>query len=313
MEKNQINWNQADGPQDISMDGLPKAYPQFAENNITSNPVEQQIQKDPNGPTRYREFDDVSMTGGGDFIEDDEPFDEIDLPSKGYFYRNKKSSVRVGYLTAADENIITSPNLVQSGKMIDTLLRKKIKDRNVNINELLPGDKQAILIFLRATGYGNEYPIILIDPLTGDEFESIVDLNDLKYKEILQIPDELGEFIYKLPKSGKSVKVRLLTEKDQQEIDEILEKRKKIYGDNNISTSLTSRLEKMIMEIDGNRDKTYITEYIQKMYAFDSLSLRSFVRKLEPGVDLSLKIKSPSGEIIETEMPFNRNFFWPKL
>lgn len=307
-EKNQINWDKPAGPDnDINTDSLPKSYPQFSEQQ------QPQQTKDPNGVTRYVEFDERAILNEGEFINDNEPFDLIELPSKGYFYRNKKDKVRVGYLTAADENIITSPNLIQNGRMIDVLLRKKIKDKDVSINELLPGDKQAILIFLRATGYGHEYPITLTDPLTGEEFEYVVNLNDLKYKEIIKTPNEKGEFEFTLPKCKDNVMVRLLSEKDQQEIDEILEQRRKVYGESNISIGLTSRLERSIMEINGNRDKSYISEYIQQMLAFDSLSLRGFIKKLEPGVDLTLNIKAPSGEMIKTELPFNRNFFWPQL
>jgi len=199
-EKNRINWNESvNKSNDINLDDLPKSYPQFTEKSMKQDVINNQP-VDPQGETRYVEFDERAILGDGDFINDNEPFDVIDLPSKGYFYKNKKNTVRVGYLTAADENIITSPNLLQNGNMIDILLRKKIKDKDINIHELLPGDKQAILIFLRSTGYGNDYPIILIDPLTGEQFEHIVDLQTLKVKELIEVPDNQGEFSYTLPK-----------------------------------------------------------------------------------------------------------------
>jgi hypothetical protein len=315
--KQRINWNAENNPQqpiyqlsesqDIDTDKLPKRYNQF-DTTKNEKPKKEQVET-----TRYSEFDEQAFLNQTGFIEDNEPFDVIDLPSKGYFYPNKKNSLRVGYLTAADENILTSPNLIQSGKVIDVLLRKKIKDRDVDVTKLLPGDRTAVMLFLRATGYGKEYPIMLTDPITGEEFEYIVDLSTLPIKEINEIPDSNGEFIFELPRSKKNIKVRLLTPEDEKEINDIEEKRKVAYGQNYISTRLTMRLERAIIEINGERNKTQIAEYIQQMPAFDSLMVRSFLIKIEPGIDTQIKVKAPSGEYIQTNIPFGPNFFWPKL
>jgi hypothetical protein len=302
-----ISWNESTSPEeDINLDKLPKQYPQF---DTTGG--EKQIKKPE--VDRYVEFDENIYLNQTGFIEDNEPFDVIDLPSKGYFYPNKKSKVRVGYLTAADENILTSPNLIQSGKMIDVLLRRKIKDKDIEISKLLPGDRTAIMLFLRSTGYGKDYSIIVIDPFDGKEFEHIVDLSLLPIKEITEAPDERGEFSYILPKTKKKVKLRLLNPDDDREIEKNETGRRTAYGENYISNKLTMRLERSIMEIDDNRDKTFISEYIPGMPAYDSLSIRSYLSKIEPGVDTSLKIIAPSGEIVNTTIPFGTDFFWPKL
>ena len=99
--------------------------------------------------------------------------DVISLPSQGRFYKNKKSTVKVAYLTAADENILTSPNLLQNGKVIDVLLDRKVIDQDIKPGQMLSGDKNAILFFLRATGYGEMYPVELTDPKTGSKFETL--------------------------------------------------------------------------------------------------------------------------------------------
>jgi len=315
--KPRINWNdpdtpppaafQANEPQDIDVDKLPKRYDQF-----DTTKGNQQIESKQE-ETRYAEFDEKAFTDQTGFIEDNEPFDVIELPSKGYFYPNKKSHVRVGYLTAADENILTSPNLVQSGKVIDVLLRRKIKDKDIDVSKMLLGDKTAVMLFLRATGYGHEYPVMLIDPATGEEFEYVIDLNSLPNKELTEIPNERGEFSYTLPRTKKSIKIRLLNPDDEKDINEIESKRKQTYGDNYISNRLTMRLERAIVEIDGNRDKSFISEFIPTMPAFDSLSVRSFINKIEPGIDTTISVKAPSGEMLQTSIPFGPSFFWPKL
>ena len=122
------------------------------------------------------------------------PFDVIPLPSGGLLYPGQQGNVKVEYMTAMDENILTSPNLIKSGKVIDVLMERKIKESPVPMDQLLIGDRNAIMIWLRATGYGEIYPVKLTDPNSGVEFEHEIDLNALKTKELPKgvEPDENG-------------------------------------------------------------------------------------------------------------------------
>lgn len=128
-------------------------------------------------------------------------YDVVSLPSNGEAYKNKTSRIPVGYLTAYDENFITSPNLYRDGLVIDFLLKNKIMNKNINIDELLKGDVDAIILFLRATSYGTDFPVVANDPETGRQIESVVDLSKLKYKEFKLKGDENGYFDYELPLS----------------------------------------------------------------------------------------------------------------
>tara|TARA_Y100001938_G_C8008076_1_gene388448 strand:- start:205 stop:972 length:768 start_codon:yes stop_codon:yes gene_type:complete len=240
------------------------------------------------------------------------PFDVIELPSKGVLYQGNISHVKVEYLTAADENILTSPNLLQSGKVIDYLLEQKIKQAGVSSSDLLVGDRNAIMIFLRATGYGEMYPVKLTDPENGQEFEYEINLSELKTKELGATPDEKGEFSFSLPRSKKEIKFRLLTAKDESEILARVEKRSKIVK-GSVSNTLTYRLERQITEIDGNRDKAYIAKFVTVMPAFDSLKFREYVDEIEPGVDLNVEVESPTGNFFRTPLPITLQFFWPNL
>ena len=105
------------------------------------------------------------------------PYDIIELPSQGIFYSNNKKTVKVSYLTAADENILTSPGLINSGEVMDILLKTKILDKDINPIELAECDKEAIFIFLRNTAFGTEYVFNLVDPTTGKDFKHTVDLS----------------------------------------------------------------------------------------------------------------------------------------
>lgn len=243
--------------------------------------------------------------------ESNQPYDVIPLPSKGLFYQNKKASIKVSYLTAADENILLSPNLLKSGKALDVLLERKILDKDINIKDLLPGDRDAIFVFLRTTGYGHIYPVKLKDPKTGDDFDYDVDLSNIKYKEIIE-PDSNGEYMIELPLSKSKIKFRMLSTNDLNEIEEAEEKKKKLMKFY-LDETVTKRLERLIMEIDGDRDKSRIAQFINSMKIGDSVAIRKAYSKHEPGIDMNLEVEAPSGEFFRTSIPISTSFFWPDI
>ena len=112
------------------------------------------------------------------------PYDVVTLPSQGIFYKNKKTSIKITYLNASDENLLASPALQDSGDLVDTLLSRKILDKDISVNDMPECDKEAILIFLRNTAFGTDYSIKLTDPKTKEEFDHTIDLSILKTKEI---------------------------------------------------------------------------------------------------------------------------------
>ena len=153
-----------------------------------------------------------------DNSNNNEAYDIIPLPSNGECYSSKIGRLPVAYLTAYDENLITSPNLYRDGLVIDLLLKNKIKDKSINIDNLVSGDVDAIVLFLRATSYGTDFPISVTDPKTGQNIETVVDLSTIKTKEFKLKGDENGHFDYKLPKSGKLVKFKYLTRKEEKDL-----------------------------------------------------------------------------------------------
>ena len=237
------------------------------------------------------------------------PFDVLELPSKGLLYPGRPATVKVEYLTAADENILTSPNLIRSGKVLDVLLQKKIKSSEIPMEQMLVGDRNAIMIWLRATGYGEMYPVKMLDPETAEEFETEIDLSNLGTKELTAQPDENGEFDFLLPRSKKKIKFRLLTVADETSITKKTEQRNKATK-SPISNALTYRLQAQIKEIEGNRDPSMIAKFIEVMPAFDSLKFREYSDEIEPGIELEVDVEGPSGPF---RSPFNigLNFFWP--
>jgi hypothetical protein len=148
-------------------------------------------------------------------------YDIVQLPSHGIHYPNNKKSVKVAYLTAADENILTSPNLVQNDLVVDELLKRKILDKDIDIDILAEEDRQAVLIFLRNTAFGSEYKLILTDPKTSKDFEVIIDLGTLKVKDFDLIQNLNGEFEYHLPITKKIITFKFLTPKQERELEQL--------------------------------------------------------------------------------------------
>lgn len=239
------------------------------------------------------------------------PFDIIPLPSNGILYPNNLATVKVEYLTASDENILTSPNLVQSGKVFKVLLEGKVKNLPFSVDELLIGDRNSILLFLRATGYGELYPVKITDPNTGESFETVVNLRELKQKELTAKPDENGEFPFILPASKKQIKFRLLRAKDEEELASLAER--KMKANMAISSVLTDRMVRQITEIDGVRDKILIETNIMMMIAKDAFAFREYYDSIEPGIDTRITAVTPSGSLVETFFRIQPNFFWPDI
>ena len=170
-------------------------------------------QETQNNEVSYESLDTVNDF---DLTKYDVQYDIISLPSNGQCYKKKIDRIPVGYLTAYDENLITSPNLYKDGLIIDFLLKHKVLDKNINIDELCNGDVDAITLFLRATSYGPEFPIIVRDPETSEQIDSVVDLSELKVKEFNLVGDADGYFDYTLPVSKDTVKFKFLTRKDEK-------------------------------------------------------------------------------------------------
>jgi hypothetical protein len=230
------------------------------------------------------------------------PHDVVPLPSQGVFYKNKKKSVKVGYLTANDENIL----LAGGDDMTQNLLRSKIYEPDIRIEEMLEGDVEAILIFLRNTAFGPEMELSLTDPSTKKPFQTQVRLDELTILQG-QPPLEDGTFIATLPKSQTTVKLKPLT------YGEILENQRIIstYPQGRTAPRATLRLQKEIIEANGTTDKGDIAKLIEQMPIADSKYIRQFMDDNEPRLDMKRVIIAPSGEKLTVNVGFGVEFFRP--
>jgi hypothetical protein len=240
------------------------------------------------------------------------PYDVIELPSQGILYKDNKKSVKVEYLTAMDESILTSPNISNGNKMIDILLSRKVKDLGFNAEELLVGDRTALMVYLRVTAFGNEYTQLVFDEVEGDFVDAVIDLSLLKQKKLTIKPNENGEFEYKLPKTNKIVSFSLLTGKDEEIID-VRDKEFIKRDPDNISNRIIFNLEQQIKSIDGEIDKLKISNIIKRLPIIDTRSLRKYINEITPGLDFKTTARTQGGESLDTFLRFGRNFLWPEL
>lgn len=233
-------------------------------------------------------------------------YDVVQLPSQGVHYSNGKKSLRVAYLTAADENILMSPNLIQSETVIDELLKRKILDRDIQLDEIVEEDRQAILIFLRNTAFGTEYNITLTDPATKKQFEAQLDLSVLKVKEFKLPQDSNGEYSFFLPITKKNITFKFLNNSQEKDLQAI-----KDSSGTNVAPLNTKRLEMMIKSIEGQRDQMAIYQFIQNLPIRDSQEFKKFVSENKPGLDLIVEVIAPSGEKVPVLVDFGVEFFRP--
>jgi hypothetical protein len=236
------------------------------------------------------------------------PTETIDLPSKGLLYPEDselaKGTVEMKYMTAREEDILTNQSYIKNGTVLDKLMKSLIVSP-INYDELLIGDKNAIMIAARVLGYGKEYTFDYL----GESHT--VDLSTIENKSLH--PDieknKTNEFEFTLPFSQNHITFRLLSHKDEQNISREIEGLKKI--DKNSSPDLTTRLKYVITSVQGSREKKDIREFVDKwLLAKDSRALREYIKTIQPDVDLSF---FPDGSSDRVNIPIGISFFWPDV
>ena len=239
------------------------------------------------------------------------PTEVIDLPSKGVLYPkdNPLSSgkIEMKYMTAREEDILTNQNYIKNGTVIDELLKALIVSK-INYNDLVTGDKNAIMLAARVLGYGKDYTF------TYDGEEHVVDLTSLDTKEFNTkgIEQGINEFHFTLPNSKTEITYKLLTHGDDAKIERELKGLKKI--NKKASPELSTRLKRMITSVDGETDTKTIREFVDNyLLAMDSRALREHIRLTQPDVDLTFEVEGPDGDVKEIDIPIGLNFFWPDV
>lgn len=245
------------------------------------------------------------------------PAAAVPLPSSGKVYSENSGLAGVDLLeihamTARSEDILTSRALLKSGRALDTLLKSCMVNRMIDVGNMLAGDRNALLVAIRITGYGQEYKVKVECPACGQVVEHEFDLAKLPVKRLGKDPVQLGtnEFDFKLDVSKANVTYKLLTGDDEKELNDTITRASK-QGTN--ESLVTSRLLHQIVSINGEKEKNKIAQFIRTMPARDSRSLRKEMDRVAPGVDMKQTFKCTScTEESEVEVPMGTEFFWPE-
>ena len=236
------------------------------------------------------------------------PTEIVDLPSQGKLYASDsplaEGKIEMKYMTAKEEDILTNQAYIRDGVVLDKLLQSLIVTK-FNYSDLLIGDKNAIMVAARILGYGKDYKFNYASE------EQVVDLSQI---EPLPLTDEVkksesNEFSFKLPSSENIVTFKLLTHKDEKNIEQELKGLSKI--NKNSSPIVTTRLKHQILSVNGEDEKPKVREFVDNfLLAQDSRALREEIKRIGPDVDLTF---FPEGSDRRVDIPIGLSFFWPDI
>ena len=247
----------------------------------------------------------------------DIPVENVPLPSLGAVYPadhplHGQETVQIRAMTAKDEDILTSRALIKKGTVITHLLKSCLIDKSIDVDQMISGDRNALMISLRVTGYGAEYRVEVDCPACGERSKQNFDLTQLEINRLSISPLVSGSNLFEffLPVTKKKVKFKFLTGNDEQEIM-VTDERKKKQGIHTENT-VTSRIQHALVSVGDVTDRNKISTFIRNMPARDSLELRRFIDKNEPGISMKTWMDCPSClEHSEVRLPLGAAFFWP--
>jgi hypothetical protein len=235
----------------------------------------------------------------------------IDLPSKGKLYPTdsplKEGKIEIKYMTAREEDILTSQNLIKKGVVIDRLLDSLILTEGIKSDDLVLGDKNAVMVAARVLAYGPEYQCEVTNPTTGNTFTHTFNLADCPFKTTEGDISE-NRFEVTLPVSKRKISYKILTGKEERIIEEELKNLRKVGTE--VTPELTTRLRHTIVSVDGDDTQSVKNDFVQSMLSRDSLFLRNKINEVSPDIELSQEIEI-GGEVVKVDIPMTTSFFWP--
>lgn len=247
------------------------------------------------------------------------PVEVVPLPSGGKVYPaghpfHDKTTVEITAMTAREEDILTSQALIKKGTVISELIKSCLVEKNFDVRSLLSGDRNALMVAIRITGYGADYEGEVQCPACSETTPREFNLSSLPIKSLDLTPVEPGQnlFEFKLPKCQKVVRFKFLTGADEEDIAVTQERSKKMLGFQQKDSLVTTNLLYSLVSVDGNEDRQQIARFVGMMPAMDSQALRKYMRENEPGVRMkSWSACLACGHEEEVTLPLGVKFLWP--
>lgn len=247
------------------------------------------------------------------------PTEVVPLPSRGLLYPEghplADGFIEMKYMTAKEEDILTSQNLIKQGVVLDKLFESLIVTP-VNYNDIYSGDKNAIMVAARLLGYGNDYTVELEDPFSpGTKQKVTIDLSQIEHKEVdySLFENRKNEFDFELPNSKRVVTFRLMTHALEKQIETEIKASNKTIIKTGIDRELTTRLKHIIIGVDGETGRAVVNNFVDnELFAVDSRALRTYIKTISPDLDMTFTfISEATGDVKELDIPMDVSFFWP--
>jgi len=247
----------------------------------------------------------------------DIPSELVPLPSNGLVYPQTsslygKDSIEIRPMTAREEDILTSRALLKKGTVLTELIKSCLVDKTVNPLDLVAGDRNALMVAIRITGYGADYTTEIECNECSAKNQQVFNLSELPVKrlEIQPVVDGQNLFEFLLPYTKKKVMFKFTTGRDEEEMSTLQDKQKKLGLKSD--SAVTMALQNAILSIDGIEDRHKVSNFVKNMPARDSLALRNHIRENEPGITMKQEVTCPScGHSEEVNMPLGVSFLWP--
>lgn len=249
------------------------------------------------------------------------PTEFVDIPSKGALYKENHplhgvESVEIRHMTAKEEDILTSEALIKKGIALDRLIDSLVVNKKVKASNLLIGDKNALLIAARMTGFGADYNTTITCPACTTQNETTLDLAALETKEAQEASQQVeqlenGNYLITFEKyEGLGIEVKLLIGADEKRITLSREKKRKLKLPD---TNITDQLEAIVVQVNDITDRAQIKRFVEKCPTRLSRELRATYDTLVPDLDLNFDFECENcNHMGKVGMPITAEFFWPK-
>lgn len=249
------------------------------------------------------------------------PTELAKLPSEGKFYPpehplHNKDTIEIKFMTTKEEDILATPSFIEKGVVLDKLLESIIVDKRIRPESLLVGDRAAILFKARISAYGPEYSFISSCPSCASVQKIDHVFQELKSKSFEKTEavefDEEGLMKITLPKSGNTVHLKFLTGKDENDVEEEKNRRKKT---NLPEESLMLLYKKIIVKVNDDADYFNVANFIVNMPIIDSRFLRRVYQENKPDLDLTYHFECKKCGHVDDGgvVSFSGDFFWPRV
>lgn len=251
------------------------------------------------------------------------PVNTVPLASQGKVYPegsslHRMTEVQLKAMTVQEENILTSKALIKKGTVITELIRSCLVNKDIDVGEMLSGDRNTLMVAIRSEGYGNLYEVEVRCPACGESAPTTFDLNGFEIKMLDIDPTAPGtnEFPFTLPITNTPITFRFLTGRDEEDILAIQESKKKLVkaGSSPVDDSLMLQIQYALVSVNGDRSKLTISNFARNMRARDSRALRTYIAEHQPGIKMTQDVTCPHCSHVEKEvsMPIGVSFFWPE-